>query len=156
MNQGKNHSPIMKYRRKWCIFFVIQNMCIEKKMEPFNSGELQKILRNISCIAFIGLIASGKHDWQKEETRTYFSILQVLQEQSCISGYSGRNLIDPSLQDNVIIQSNFFKFPCHVGCAVNLHSMISSGLIPGGESLSNRQTVFFLDSGSYGEKSQGS
>ena len=32
----------------------------------------------------------------------------------------------------------------HVGCAINLHSIINSGLIPGGQNLSNRQTVFFL------------
>ena len=58
-------------------------------------------------------------------------------------GHSGRNLIDPSLQDNVIIQSNFFQYIYHVGCAINLHSIISSGSIPGGQNLSNRQTVFF-------------
>ena len=59
-------------------------------------------------------------------------------------GHSGRNLIDPLLQDNVIIQSNFFQYIYHVGCAFNLHSIISSGLILGGQSLSKRQTVFFL------------
>ena len=61
-----------------------------------------------------------------------------------LQGHSGRNLIDPSLQDNVIIQSNFFQDMYHVGCAFNLHSIISSGLIPGGQSFSKRQTVFFL------------
>ena len=60
-----------------------------------------------------------------------------------LQGHSGRNLMDPSLQDNVIIQSNFFQHIYHVGCATNLHSIINSGLIPGGQSLSNRQTVFF-------------
>ena len=61
-----------------------------------------------------------------------------------LQGHSGRNLIDPSLQDNVMIKSNFFQYINHVGCAINLHSIISSGLIPGGQNLSNRQTVFFL------------
>ena len=67
LNQGNIHSPIVKYRRKWCIFFVIHRKYIEKKMEPFNSGELKKIFRNISCIALIGLITSGKRAWQEEE-----------------------------------------------------------------------------------------
>ena len=31
----------------------------------------------------------------------------------------------------------------HIGCAINLHSIMNSGLIPGGQSLSKRQTVFF-------------
>ena len=68
-------------------------------------------------------------------TIVYFRALQV---------HSGRNLIDPSLQDNVIIQSNFFQKIYHVGCAFNLHSFINCGLIPGGQSSSKRQTVFFL------------
>ena len=55
--------------------------------------------------------------------------------------HSGRNLIGPSLQDYVITLSNFFQYIYHVGCAINLHSIISSGLVPGGQSLSNRQTV---------------
>ena len=59
-------------------------------------------------------------------------------------GHSGRNLIDSPLQDNVIIVEVFFKYIYHVGCAINLHSIINSGLIPGGQNLSNRQTVFFL------------
>ena len=61
-----------------------------------------------------------------------------------LQGHSGRNLIDPSLKDNVVIPNIFFQFIFHVGCAFNLHSIISSGLIPGGQSLSKRRTVFFL------------
>ena len=61
-----------------------------------------------------------------------------------LQGHSGRNLIDPLLQDNVVIPDVFFKFIYHVGCAINLHSIINSGLIPGGQNLSNRQTIFFL------------
>ena len=61
-----------------------------------------------------------------------------------LQGHSGRNLIDPSLQDNVIIQSGFFQHIYHIGCAFNLHSIINNGLIPGGQNSSKRQTVFFL------------
>ena len=68
-------------------------------------------------------------------TIVYFRTLQ---------GHSGRNLIDPSLQDNVVIPSGVFQHIYHIGCAFNLHSIINSGLIPGGQNLSKRQTVFFL------------
>ena len=61
-----------------------------------------------------------------------------------LQGHSGRNLIDPSLQDNVLIPDGFFKYISHVGCAINFHSIINSGLIPGGQNLSNRKTVFSL------------
>ena len=59
-----------------------------------------------------------------------------------LQGHSGRSFIDPTLQDNVIL-SNFFQNIYHVGCTINLRS-INSGLIPGGQNLSNRQTMYFL------------
>ena len=61
-----------------------------------------------------------------------------------LQGHSGRNLIDPSFQDNVVFQRGFFPHIYHVGCAFNLHSIINNGLIPGGQNSSKRQTVFFL------------
>ena len=61
-----------------------------------------------------------------------------------LQGHSGRNLIDPFLQDNLIIQSGFFQQIYHVGCAFNLHSIINNGLIPGGQNSCKRQTVFSL------------
>ena len=68
-------------------------------------------------------------------TIVYFRALQ---------GHSGRNLIDPFLQDNVVIHGGFFQHIYHIGCAFNLHSIINSELIPGGQNSSKRQTVFFL------------
>ena len=61
-----------------------------------------------------------------------------------LQGHSGNNLIDPALQDNVIIPCGTFHHIYHVGCAFNLHSIVNNGLIPGGQDLSRRQTVFFL------------
>ena len=56
-----------------------------------------------------------------------------------LQGHSGRNLIDPSSQDNVVIPSNFFQYIYNVGCAFNLHSIINSGLIHEGQNSSKRQ-----------------
>ena len=61
-----------------------------------------------------------------------------------LQGHSGRNPIDPSLQDNVLIPDNIFEYIYHIGCAINLHSITNSGLIPGGQILGKeRQTVLF-------------
>ena len=109
----------------------------------------KNIFRVNSHNPFIGLTVGGKHVWQQEEgvkkrfqyctddsgTIVYFRALQ---------GHSGRNLIDPSLQDNVVIGRGIFHYIYHVGCAFNLHSIINNGLIPEGQDLSRRQTVFFL------------
>ena len=61
-----------------------------------------------------------------------------------LQGHSGSNLIDPMLQDNVVIGTGIFPYIYHVGCTFNLHSIINNGLVPGGQNLSRRQTVFFL------------
>ena len=60
-----------------------------------------------------------------------------------VQGHSGRNLIDPSSQDNVLIPNEFFEYIDHIGCAIDLLSITNSGLILGGQNLSKRQTVFF-------------
>ena len=61
-----------------------------------------------------------------------------------LQGHSGRNPIDPTLQDNVLIPNNFFEYIYHIGCAVSVHSITNSGLIAGGQNSSReRQTVFF-------------
>ena len=46
-----------------------------------------------------------------------------------LQGHSGRNPIDFTLQDNVLIPNNFFEYSYHIGCAINLHSITCSGLI---------------------------
>ena len=61
-----------------------------------------------------------------------------------LQGHSGDSLIDPTLQDNVLIGTAIFHYIYNIGCAFNLHSIINNGLIPGGQNLSRRQSVFFL------------
>ena len=43
-----------------------------------------------------------------------------------------------------MIGTGIFHYIYHIGCAFNLHSVINNGLIPGGQDLSRKQTVFFL------------
>ena len=61
-----------------------------------------------------------------------------------LQGHSGNNLIDPTLQDNVLIGPGIFPYIYHVGSTFNVYSIVSNGLVPGGQNLSRRQTVFFL------------
>ena len=73
-----------------------------------------------------------------------------------LQGHSGCNLIDSTLQDNVIIQSNFFQYIYHVGCAINLHSIINSGLILGGQKLEQQTDSVLSACRPHGQESQGS
>ena len=61
-----------------------------------------------------------------------------------LQGLSGSNLIDPMLQDNVVIGTGILPYIYHVGSTFNLYSIINNGLVPGAQNLSRRQTVFFL------------
>ena len=123
--------------------------CIEKKMEHFISGEQKENLQNPfpqsvhwsdgrwkACLAAGG---GSKRRYQHcSDNLGTIIYLRALQ------GHSGSNLIDPMLQDNVVIGTGIFHYIYHVGSTFNLHSITNNGLIPGGQDLSRRQTVFFL------------
>ena len=108
----------------------------ENLQNPFTQSTRLSDGRWKACLA-AGGGAKRRFQYCTDDSGTivYFRALQ---------GHSGRNLIDPSLQDNVVIQSGFFHLIYHIGCAFNLHSIINSGLILGGQNSSKRQTVFFL------------
>ena len=61
-----------------------------------------------------------------------------------LQGHSGSNLIDPALQDNVLIGPGIFPYIYHVGSNFNLHSIIRNGLVLGGQNLSRRQNCVLL------------
>ena len=88
------------------------------------------ILSNLN----IGLMKCGRVQWQEAEvTRKDFNIVLTHQDKKffilrALQGHSGRNLIDPTLQDNVVIPDGFFEYIYHIGCAINLHSIMNSGL----------------------------
>ena len=95
-------------------------------MERFNSGRLKNIFRVNFHKFLIGLTIVGKHAWQQEEEQKGdFSAALMNQEIiiyfRALQGHSGRNLIDPSLQDKGMIPSRFFQHIYHIGCAFNLH-----------------------------------
>ena len=83
---------------------------------------------------------SGRASWRKEEETRKKSILYRSFRRNSLPPSSS----SPSLQDNVFIPDDFVEYIYHIGCAINLHSIINSGLIPGGQNLSKRQIVFFL------------
>ena len=83
----------------------------------------------------------GRARWQEAEaTRKYFNTVLTSQDKKFFTselfkGQSGRNPMDPTLQDNASIPNNFFEYTYHIGCAVSLHSITDSGLIAGGQNL---------------------
>ena len=101
------------------------------------------------CTLNIGLMKCGRVQWQEDGgNKKRFQYCtdpsgQKILYLRALQGHSGRNPIDLSLQDNVLIPDNFFEYVHHIGCAINLHSITNSGLIPGRQNLRKRQTVLF-------------
>ena len=61
-----------------------------------------------------------------------------------IQGHSGGKHINPTLQDNVLLPSDFAEHIYHVGSSHDMHSNIQSGLIAGGRDVKKgRRAVFF-------------
>ena len=102
-------------------------------MERFISGEIKEHLQSQfpqilhwtdnrwkACLA-----AGGGAKWRYQYCTDGSGIIVYLR---ALQVHSGRNLVDPSLQDNVVIQSEFFHYIYHIGCAFNLHSIINNGL----------------------------
>ena len=121
-------------RRQSSIFFDIVKRYNEKMTEQFNSGESSFIFGINFHKTNIGRMIGGKHAWQQEEgsKRRYqycSDISGTIFYLRALQRHSGRSLIDPSLQDNVIIQCGLFQHIYHIGCAFDLHSIINNGLI---------------------------
>ena len=116
-------------------------------MERLNSGDKKEYLRNHLRILSTGLMICGRVRWrQAEATRRDFRTLQ---------GHSGRNLIFTSLQNNVLIPDDFFEYIYHLECAVNVHSIINSELIAGGQKFRQGKTDSILyGCESYGQGTQ--
>ena len=91
----------------------------------------------------------GKLVWlQEEDPNDDFSIALIIWEQ-----FSTSVLFKDILETISLIlcyrtmwwlELEYSLTFCHVGCTFNLHSVIDNGLVPGGQNLSRRQTVFFL------------
>ena len=57
-----------------------------------------------------------------------------------IQGHSGREHINPTLQDNVLLSNDFAELIYHVGSSHDMHSIIQSGLILGGKDVKKKET----------------
>ena len=61
-----------------------------------------------------------------------------------LQGHSGNSIIDLEMQDHVLITPGIFTYIYHVGSNFSISSILSNGLIPGGQELNGRQSVYFL------------
>ena len=70
-----------------------------------------------------------------------------------LQGHSGRNLIDPTLHDNVVIPSNFFQYIYHVGCAIQFTFHHQFGIDTWRSKFEQQTDSILSVCGSHGQKS---
>ena len=149
LNQGDILSPSTRYRRKVIHLLRHSQKVHREEDEAVHFWRIKENLQN----RFPRSIHWSDDRWKvclaagggaKRRFQYCTDDSGIIVDFRALQGHSGRNLIDLSLQDNVVIPSNFFQYIYHIGCAFNLHSIINSGFIPGGQNSSKRQTVFFL------------
>ena len=99
-------------------------------------------IQNWSDSRWIACLAAG--GGPKRRYQYCSDYLGSISHLRALQGHSGDSLVDLALQDNVFIGPGIFPYIYHVGSNFNLKSIISNGLIPGGQDLSKRQSVFFL------------
>ena len=81
--------------------------------------------------------------WKSEATRKYFNIVLIRQDKKFFT-FELSKVIQEAIPLILSIPNNLLECTYHIGCAINLHSITNSGLIPGGQnSDSDRQTIFF-------------
>lgn len=102
-----------------------------------------------SPILYIGQVEQRQitREETEDKRKDFSTALLLLNRKSFISELSKvtqeKNVVDPSLHDNVLTHDNFFEY-IYVGCYFNTQSIIESGLIAGGRNASqDRQAVFF-------------
>ena len=88
-------------------------------------------MQNLSDDRWKACLAAG--GGSKRRYQCCFDDSGVIVYLRAFQGHSGSNLIDPTLQDNVLIGTGIF------GCTVHFSSIINNGLVPGGQDLSRRQ-----------------
>ena len=136
-------------RKKLSIFFDTIKNYIEKQIGAIQFHKIKVDLRdyylskqNWSDDRWLVCLAS---DWGSKRRYQYcIDYLGSIIYLRAFQGHSGNNLIDLALQENVLSGLGIFPYIYHVGCAFNLHSIIGNGLIPGGQNLGKKQSVFFL------------
>ena len=129
LNQENLLSLRTRFRRKSSIFFDTVKRYNEKMTEQF--WRIKFYLRNQipqnqywSDDRWKACLAAG--GGSKRRYQYCSDISGTIVYLRALQGHSGRSLIDPLLQDNVIIQSGFFQHIYHIECAFNLHSIINN------------------------------
>ena len=119
LKQENIQSPIMKCRRNWFVWSLPRDDdgAVEFWRIKDNLQTFFLYCHHLSDNKWKSSMAGGGGNKKRFQhcTDSSGAILYL----RALQGHSGQSLIDPTLQDNVIIPHGFFKYIYHVGCAIN-------------------------------------
>ena len=97
-----------------------------------------------SIQAWISFLAKGGGQKKRFQYCLYLDSSKHFLYFRASQGHPGGTLVDPKLQDGALLPDDFADYIYHIGSAHDMHSIIQSGLIPGGKSLKrDRLSVIF-------------
>ena len=122
---------------------------LERKMERLDSGDFKDHVRK----DFVHSQQWSDEMWKREMAKgggnkKWFQYCtdplgQEILYFRALQGHSGHNLMDLSLQDNVFIPNEYSEYIYHIGCAINLLSIVNSDWYQEDKFWAkDRQTVF--------------
>ena len=146
LNQENFRSPIIQCRRNWFIFFVME--VFPEKMWSDWILENQRSSSGSFCI-FSTLVwrkVEEQHGRRRtqEKISVFVLILQDFLYLRALQGHSGRNLNGPFGTGQCFYSWRFLREHLSRRMCNQFTFHHQFGLIPGGQNLNNRQTVFFL------------
>ena len=116
-------------------------------MDQLNSTFLRQCLPpHLSIRTWLSYVQRGGGPRRDISIAWIFILLRPFSYLRAIQGHSGGEQINPKLQDDVLLPSDFVEYIYHVGSFHDMHSIIQSGLIPGGKDIKKRETDGILHS----------
>ena len=104
-----------------------QDGAIEFCKIKFHLGNHHSQIQNWSDDRWKACLAAGGGSKRRYQyCSDHFGTIVYLR---ALQGHSGSSLIDPTLQDNVLIGTGIFPYIYHVGCTFNLHSIKTNSIL---------------------------
>ena len=150
LSQELNRISLTQCQKDWLLFFFMVTFR-EKKMGDWileNKGLSSERSWTISTLVWWKVEEyNGKRRRQQEKISILYWSVRTRNSWPPSSSRSFRTQSYWSFissQDNMLILDNFFEYIYHIWCAINLHSITNSGLIPGGQKFEQRKTDSIL------------
>ena len=132
INLLRHNQNVNRERDGAVLFYKIKSLIRDYSLSTQNWSDN----RWLACLA-----AGGGPKRRYQYCSDYLGSIIYLR---ALQGHSGDSIIDLAMQDHVLIIPGIFPYIYHLGSNFNIPSILSNGLIPGGQELSKRQSVFFL------------